>query len=35
MQDKCMFRVAEDDMESPYKIVPGIFIFINLVIYKL
>ena len=27
MQSKCMFRVVDDDIESPYKIVPNIYDF--------
>ena len=27
MQSKCMLRVVDDDIESPYKIVPDIFDF--------
>ena len=28
MQSKCMFGLGDDDMESPYKIVPDIFDFL-------
>ena len=27
MQNKCIFMVVNDDIESPYKIVPDVFLY--------